>query len=88
LGGLPIPRQNLGSLLPDGVPPGRSDPGAVGERRRLCAHADCPATRRGPSGLSAEKTPLLPQVADRPALGRGLSAPPQRAPPRGTPRSD
>jgi hypothetical protein len=37
--------------------------------------------RRGPSGLSAEKTPLLPQVADRPALGRGLSVPPQRAPP-------
>jgi hypothetical protein len=40
LGGLQIPRQNLGSLLPNRVPPERSDPGVVGERRRLCIRTD------------------------------------------------
>jgi hypothetical protein len=46
LGGLLIPRQNLGSLLPDGVPPVRSDPGPVGKRRLLYACVDRPARHR------------------------------------------
>jgi hypothetical protein len=63
LGGLPIPRQSLGSLLPNEAPPRESDSGAVGERRHLCAHTDCPTTRREPFGhqtwtvqLNMEKT--------------------------------
>jgi hypothetical protein len=58
LGGLSILRQTLGSLLLDEVPHGGLDPGAVGERHRLCAHADrlvrrkedpSPAIGHGPS---------------------------------------
>jgi hypothetical protein len=67
LGGLLILKQTLGPLLPDGVPPGRSDPGAVGE-------TPPPLRTRGPSGFGAEKIPLLPQVADYPALGHEPSA--------------
>jgi hypothetical protein len=40
---------------PRRVPPGRSNPGVVGEHHRLCAHTDHPTTRRGPSGSAQRR---------------------------------
>jgi hypothetical protein len=58
------PKTNLRISPPcRGLSPGL-DPGAVGERHRLCTHAERSATRRGPSGFDAEKITLLPQVTD------------------------
>jgi hypothetical protein len=48
------------------------DPGAAGDLRRPCTRADRPAV--------TQKTLALRQVMDRPASGRGPSAPVQRAP--------
>jgi hypothetical protein len=59
LGGLPIPRQTLGSLLHNGIPPGSEILALFGELRRPYACADRPARQtetlalapgRGPSG--------------------------------------
>jgi hypothetical protein len=70
--GLTIPRQTLGSLLPDGVPSSwERDPGVVGELGRLCAHVNRPTIRRGLSSSSAETLASAPS--------RGLSALLQRA---------
>jgi hypothetical protein len=74
LGGLPIPRQPLGFLLPDGVPPGSEIHVLFGELRRLCTRADRPATRHGPfcrnpSSCTSSLT-VRPSVADRPRLRR------------------
>jgi hypothetical protein len=52
------------------------------EKKTLCAIADRPAQARTVRKC-AEEEPLLRQVADRPALCHGPSAPPQRAPPSG-----
>jgi hypothetical protein len=59
---LPIPRQTLGSLLPDEVPPGGSDLSVVGERRRLCTHADHPAQRREYSAPATGHSPSDPRT--------------------------
>lgn len=76
LSGLLIPRQILGSLLTDGVPHGRSDLGAVDERRCrcLCTHADHQAIRHGSSDLGTEKNLLLSHVIDHVTINHGQSA--------------
>jgi hypothetical protein len=71
---MPEPRQLLGSLLPDRVPPGSEIQASPATFRHPCTRADRQAPGRGPSGR---------QVGNpSPAPGRGLSAPVQRAPPR------
>jgi hypothetical protein len=60
LGGLSIPIQTLGSLLPSGISPRGRDPCAVRECRSPCAHADHPTTRHGLSGLMLGNPLLLP----------------------------
>jgi hypothetical protein len=50
------PRQTLGSLLPDRVPPRGLDPSVVGERRRLCTRVDRPTNRCGPSNSTERRT--------------------------------
>jgi hypothetical protein len=91
LGGLPTPRHTLRSLLPDRVydlfSPTGSLPG--GEIQVYCEEEDH-LRHREPSEPQArtvqtytEEESLLRQVADRPTLCRGPSAPPQRVPPGG-----
>jgi hypothetical protein len=70
LGGLLTPRHTLGSLLLDGVPPGRRDLGLL-RRRRPSVQS---RTVRAPG---ADRSDV------RLALCRGPSEPPQRAPPGG-----
>jgi hypothetical protein len=88
---MPEPRQLLGSLLPDGVPPGSEIQVPPAIFRRPCARADRPALGRGPSGRQAgnpssciRSRTVWPCAADRPrltkghrhlALGRGPSGP-------------
>jgi hypothetical protein len=88
---MPEPRQLLGSLLPDGVPPGSEIQALPAILRRPCARADRPAPGRGPSGRQAGNScsctrsrTVRPCVADRPRLtrehllltpGRGPSGP-------------
>jgi hypothetical protein len=73
LGGLLVPRQSLGSVLPDEVPPGS-------EIQALSANSATPAHMRTirPPGADrpSHQAGTLP-----PAPGRGSSTPPQRAPP-------
>jgi hypothetical protein len=70
---MPILRQNLGSLLPDGIPPGVSDPGAIGKCRGLGAHADRPTP--------GANCPTRRKENSAPAVVRGPYVPPHRAPP-------
>jgi hypothetical protein len=56
LGGLPISRQSLGSLLPQRGPSQERDSGAVGELCRPCARVDHLASRRGPFSSSGRNT--------------------------------
>jgi hypothetical protein len=67
LGGLPIPRQSLGSLLPNGVPPG-SEIQAPSANSAASAYARIVR-------LVRQKHQPLRQVVDHPAPGRGPSAP-------------
>jgi hypothetical protein len=66
LGGLPISRQGLGPLLPDGVPPG-SETQALPANSVAPTQADRSASRRGPSD-SLGRNPS-------PAPGHGPSGP-------------
>jgi hypothetical protein len=91
---MPEPRQLLGSLLPDGVPPGSEIQAPSAIFRRPCVRADRPALERGPSGRQAgnpssctRSRTVRPCVADRPRLtrehrrltpGRGPSGPTPR----------
>jgi hypothetical protein len=71
LGGLPMPRHTLKSLIPDRVPPKRRDLGLLQRRRH-----------RGPSGRTQRRSRSCGQVVDRLALCRVPSAPPSAAPQR------
>jgi hypothetical protein len=79
LGGLPIPRQSLRSLLPDGA--------LLGARSRRCRRTPPPLRTRELFGHQAWTVRLVrqdprPCARSRPlASGRGPSAPLQRAPP-------
>jgi hypothetical protein len=75
-----VPRQHLGSLLPDGVPPGS-------EIQAPPATFATPAYARTVRPVGADRPPVrqetlaLSQVADHLAPGRGPSAPMQQEPP-------
>jgi hypothetical protein len=75
--GLPEPRHHLGSLLPDGVPPGSEIQAPPATFAAPCARADRPAPGRGPSGCQAgnlcpctRSRTVRPLAADRPRLTR------------------
>jgi hypothetical protein len=72
------PRHHLGSLLPDGVPPGSEIQTPPATFAAPCARVDHPALGRGPSGRQAGNPSLCfrsrtvrPLAADRPCLCRG-----------------
>jgi hypothetical protein len=77
LGGVSMPRHTLGSLLADGVPPGRRDLGLL-QRRRLAAPlwtvrasgVDRPNVRRGGDAPAPRSRTVRPCAADHPRLRR------------------
>jgi hypothetical protein len=73
LGDLPIPRQSLEPLLPDGVPPGS-------EIQALSVNSSAPAHAQTVWPPSADR-PACQVGTLAPAPCRGPSVPPHRAPP-------
>jgi hypothetical protein len=69
LGGLPTPRLTIGSLFPNGVPPGRRDLGLM-QRRRYYIIVDRPDVRREGVALAPRSRTVRPYAADCPRLRR------------------